>query len=240
MSTDTAPAQTMHAGRLIARRLKASGIDTVFTLSGGHLFSIYDGCREEGIRLIDTRHEQTAAFAAEGWSKVTRVPGVAALTAGPGITNGMSAMAAAQQNQSPLVVLGGRAPALRWGMGSLQEIDHVPFVAPVARFAATAQSAENAGLLVDQALQAAVSAPSGVAFVDFPMDHAFSMSSDNAAPARSPSYRPVPPQPATPWTGRRACFRRPSVRSSWQVPTSGGAMRRRHCCVLSRNGTFRC
>lgn len=118
MSTDTAPAQTMHAGRLIARRLKASGIDTVFTLSGGHLFSIYDGCREEGIRLIDTRHEQTAAFAAEGWSKVTRVPGVAALTAGPGITNGMSAMAAAQQNQSPLVVLGGRAPALRWGMGS--------------------------------------------------------------------------------------------------------------------------
>lgn len=119
MSTDTAPAQTMHAGRLIARRLKASGIDTVFTLSGGHLFSIYDGCREEGIRLIDTRHEQTAAFAAEGWSKVTRVPGVAALTAGPGITNGMSAMAAAQQNQSPLVVLGGRAPALRWGMGSL-------------------------------------------------------------------------------------------------------------------------
>lgn len=65
MSTDTAPAQTMHAGRLIARRLKASGIDTVFTLSGGHLFSIYDGCREEGIRLIDTRHEQTAAFAAE-------------------------------------------------------------------------------------------------------------------------------------------------------------------------------
>lgn len=195
MSTDTAPAQTMHAGRLIARRLKASGIDTVFTLSGGHLFSIYDGCREEGIRLIDTRHEQTAAFAAEGWSKVTRVPGVAALTAGPGITNGMSAMAAAQQNQSPLVVLGGRAPALRWGMGSLQEIDHVPFVAPVARFAATAQSAENAGLLVDQALQAAVSAPSGVAFVDFPMDHAFSMSSDNGRPGALTEL-PAGPTPA--------------------------------------------
>jgi len=75
-------------GRLVARRLKASGIDTVFTLSGGHLFSIYDGCRSEGIRLIDTRHEQTAAFAAEGWSKVKRQPGVAALTAGPGVTNG--------------------------------------------------------------------------------------------------------------------------------------------------------
>ena len=178
MSTDAAPAQTLHAGRLIARRLKASGVDTVFTLSGGHLFSLYDGCRDEGIRLVDTRHEQTAAFAAEGWSKVTRSPGVAALTAGPGVTNGMSAMAAAQQNQSPLVVLGGRAPALRWGMGSLQEIDHVPFVSPLARFAATAQSADDAGLLVDEALRAAVGAPSGVAFVDFPMDHAFSMSED--------------------------------------------------------------
>lgn len=177
-----APAQTIHAGRLIARRLKASGIDTMFTLSGGHLFSIYDGCRDEGIRLIDTRHEQTAAFAAEGWSKVTRVPGVAALTAGPGVTNGMSAMAAAQQNQSPLVVLGGRAPALRWGMGSLQEIDHVPFVAPLARFAGTAQSADDAGRLIDDALRAAVGAPSGVAFVDFPMDHVFSMSDDDGRP----------------------------------------------------------
>ncbi|OBA61862.1 hypothetical protein A5647_09555 [Mycobacterium sp. 1100029.7] len=182
MSIDAPSSQIVHAGRLIARRLRASGIDTVFTLSGGHLFSIYDGCREEGIRLIDTRHEQTAAFAAEGWSKVTRVPGVAALTAGPGVTNGMSAMAAAQQNQSPLVVLGGRAPAQRWGMGSLQEIDHVPFVAPLTRFAATAQSAEDAGRLLDQALQAAVGAPSGVGFVDFPMDHVFGVSEDDGRP----------------------------------------------------------
>src|SRR5579875_1294829 len=181
MSTE-APSATLHAGQLIARRLKASGIDTIFTLSGGHLFSIYDGCRSEGIRLIDTRHEQTAAFAAEGWSKVTRLPGVAALTAGPGVTNGMSAMAAAQQNSSPLLVLGGRAPALRWGMGSLQEIDHVPFVAPLARFAATAQSADAVCGLVDEALRATVSAPSGVAFVDFPMDHVFSVAEDDGAP----------------------------------------------------------
>src|SRR6201985_2965432 len=154
MSIDAPSSQTVHAGRLIARRLRASGIDTVFTLSGGHLFSIYDGCRDEGIRLIDTRHEQTAAFAAEGWSKVTRVPGVAALTAGPGVTNGMSAMAAAQQNQSPLVVLGGRAPAQRWGMGSLQEIDHVPFVAPLTTFAATADSTGAIHWLVGAAVAA--------------------------------------------------------------------------------------
>ncbi|MBV9319290.1 MAG: acetolactate synthase [Mycobacterium sp.] len=174
---------TLHAGRLIARRLKASGIDTVFTLSGGHLFSIYDGCRSEGIRLVDTRHEQTATFAAEGWSKVTRQPGVAALTAGPGVTNGISAMAAAQQNQSPLLVLGGRAPAARWGMGSLQEIDHVPFVAPLARFAATAPSADAVSGLVDEALRATVSAPSGVAFIDFPMDHVFAESDDIDRPS---------------------------------------------------------
>ena len=182
MGIDAGHTDTVHAGRLIARRLKASGIDTVFTLSGGHLFSIYDGCRSEGIRLIDTRHEQTAAFAAEGWSKVTRVPGVVALTAGPGVTNGMSAMAAASQNQSPMLVLAGRAPALRWGMGSLQEIDHVPFVAPLTRYAATAESAASVGDRVDDALRAAVAAPSGVGFVDFPLDHVFGEATDRGEP----------------------------------------------------------
>ena len=193
MSTDAPPSQAVHAGRLVARRLKASGIDTVFTLSGGHLFSIYDGCRSEGIRLIDTRHEQTAAFAAEGWSKVTRQPGVAALTAGPGVTNGMSAMAAAQQNSSPLLVLGGRAPAQRWGMGSLQEIDHVPFVAPLTRFAATAPSAEAVSGLVDEALRATVGAPSGVAFIDFPMDHIFSVADDAGRPGALTDLAASPP-----------------------------------------------
>ena len=192
MGIDSENVHTIHAGRLIARRLRASGIDTMFTLSGGHLFSIYDGCRSEGIRLIDTRHEQTAAFAAEGWSKVTRVPGVAALTAGPGITNGMSAMAAAQQNQSPLLVLGGRAPALRWGMGSLQEIDHVPFVAPLCRYAATAESAAAVGDRVDDALRAAVGAPSGVGFVDFPMDHVFGEAHDRGEPGALTERIPGP------------------------------------------------
>lgn len=191
MSTD-APANPVHAGQLIARRLRANGIDTMFTLSGGHLFSLYDGCRSEGVRLIDTRHEQTAAFAAEGWAKVTRVPGVAALTAGPGVTNGMSAMAAAQQNQTPMLVLGGRAPALRWGMGSLQEIDHVPFVAPLTRYAATAPAPDAVAAMVDQALLATVSAPSGVAFIDFPMDVVFGTAADAGGPgaltvARAPA-----------------------------------------------------
>ena len=101
--------QQLHGGRLVAQRLRAAGVTKLFTLSGGHLFSIYDGCREEGISIVDVRHEQTAAFAAEGWAKATREPGVAALTAGPGVTNGMSALAGAQANASPMLVLGGRA-----------------------------------------------------------------------------------------------------------------------------------
>jgi acetolactate synthase-1/2/3 large subunit len=164
---------TFHGGRLVARRLKAHGVSRLFTLSGGHLFSIYDGCREEGIEIVDVRHESTAAFAAEGWAKVTRQPGVCALTAGPGVTNGVSAMASAQANHSPMVVLGGRAPAMRWGQGSLQEIDHVPFVRPLTKFAATATSTEEIPSLVDEAFAAALGPHGGAAFVDFPLDYVF-------------------------------------------------------------------
>jgi thiamine pyrophosphate-dependent acetolactate synthase large subunit-like protein len=171
-----------HGGRIIARRLKAHGVTKLFTLSGGHLFSIYDGCREEGIDIVDTRHESAAAFAAEGWAKVTRQPGVAALTAGPGVTNGMSALAAAQQNNSPMVVLGGRAPAMRWGQGSLQEIDHVPFTRPVTKFAATPDSTDEIGPLVDEALAVAATPPTGPAFVDFPLDHVFSEGEEGEGP----------------------------------------------------------
>jgi acetolactate synthase-1/2/3 large subunit len=164
---------SFHGGRLIARRLKAHGVSRLFTLSGGHLFSIYDGCREEGIEIVDVRHESTAAFAAEGWAKVTRETGVCALTAGPGVTNGMSAMASAQANHSPMVVLGGRAPALRWGQGSLQEIDHVPFVRPLTKLAVTPESTAEIPGLVDDAFAAAAAPHGGPAFVDFPLDYVF-------------------------------------------------------------------
>src|SRR3954453_19504678 len=153
--------------------MRAAGVSHLFTPSGGHLFSIYDGCREEGIALVDTRHEQTAAFAAEGWAKATRTPGVAALTAGPGVTNGMSALAGAQANASPMLVLGGRAPAMRWGMGSLQEIDHVPFVKPLVKLAATAGAPDEIPGLVDEALTVALEPPTGPTFVDFPLDVVF-------------------------------------------------------------------
>jgi acetolactate synthase-1/2/3 large subunit len=195
MSTESvAGTQTFHGGRLVARRLKAHGVSKLFTLSGGHLFSIYDGCRQEGIDIVDVRHESTAAFAAEGWAKVTREPGACALTAGPGVTNGMSAMASAQANHSPMIVLGGRAPALRWGQGSLQEIDHVPFVRPLCKLAATAGGTEEIPGLVDLAFQAALAPHGGPAFVDFPLDFVFMEAAEPAyggsaedGPAGSPA-----------------------------------------------------
>jgi acetolactate synthase-1/2/3 large subunit len=181
----------LHGGRLVARALRGYGVTKLFTLSGGHLFSIYDGCRAEGIDIVDVRHEQAAAFAAEGWAKVTRTPGVCALTAGPGVTNGMSAMASAAQNNSPMLVLGGRAPAFRWGQGSLQEIDHVPFVAPVVKHAATAQSTAAIPQLLDAALRAAVTPHTGPAFIDFPLDQVF-------GEADAPPAADALPEP---WTG---------------------------------------
>jgi acetolactate synthase-1/2/3 large subunit len=184
-----AAATNVHGGRLVAQRLRAAGVSKLFTLSGGHLFSIYDGCREEGIDLIDVRHEQTAAFGAEGWAKATRSVGAAALTAGPGVTNGMSAMASAAANGSPMVVLGGRAPAGRWGMGSLQEIDHVPFVAPVVKSARTAESTGEIAALVDDAVRVALEPPTGPAFVDFPLDHVFM-----EGPATEPPGDVAPPR----------------------------------------------
>jgi acetolactate synthase-1/2/3 large subunit len=192
MSTDTDQQTQLHGGRLIAKRLKAHGVSKLFTLSGGHLFSIYDGCREEGIDIVDTRHEQAATFAAEGWAKVTREPGVAALTAGPGVTNGMSAMGSAMMNNSPIVVLGGRAPAMRWGMGSLQEIDHVPFVRPLTKLAATAESTEDIPGLLDDALVAALSPHTGPAFLDFPMDIVFMEAEEVDEPATLPDAASEP------------------------------------------------
>src|SRR5215217_1066671 len=195
MSTGTQTEQgtQMHGGRLVAKRLKAHGVSKLFTLSGGHLFSIYDGCREEGIDIVDVRHEQSAAFAAEGWAKATRQPGVCALTAGPGVTNGMSGMASALMNGSPMLALGGRAPAGRWGMGSLQEIDHIPFVAPLTKLARTAESTADIPGLVDEALRAALEPPSGPTFLDFPMDQVFmEADADADAPAALPDPTCLP------------------------------------------------
>jgi len=173
----------LHGGRLAAKALRARGVTHLFTLSGGHLFSLYDGCREEGIEIVDVRHEQAAAFAAEGWAKATRTPGVCALTAGPGVTNGVSAMASAAGNGTPIVVLGGRAAEGRWGSGSLQEIDHLPFVAPIVKSATTVKDPVAIGAATVDAYDRAARAPTGPTFLDYPLDVVFSEADAEIPPA---------------------------------------------------------
>jgi len=181
-----------HGGRIVARALKSRGVSYLFTLSGGHLFSIYDGCKAEGIEIVDVRHEQSAVFAAEGFAKATRRVGVAALTAGPGVTNGISAIAGAQANCSPVCVLGGRAPELRWGSGSLQEIDHLPFVSPLVKSAETVKETGAIGLRTAAALDLALSAPGGPTFVDYPLDVVFSEAEAEIPAAEPPRAEPAP------------------------------------------------
>ncbi|MFC5175511.1 acetolactate synthase [Nocardioides taihuensis] len=173
-----------HAGELAVAVARAHGVETMFTLSGAHVFPMYDGAvkADPPMRLLDVRHEQTAAFAAEATGKLTRVPGLAVLTAGPGVTNGVSAIAQAQFAGSPMVVVGGRAPANRWGSGSLQELDQPPIVAPIAKAARTLHTADAVLEGMDTAFTAAGSPHRGPVFVDVPMDELFN-SASGALPA---------------------------------------------------------
>lgn len=173
-----------HAGELAVAVAQAHGVETMFTLSGAHVFPMYDGAvrsQQEGggppVRLVDVRHEQTAAFAAEATGKLTRVPGLAVLTAGPGVTNGISAMAQATFAGSPMVVVGGRAPNNRWGTGALQEIDHLPIVAPVTKHAATLMTANDVAAGFHTAFTQARSSHRGPTYVDVPMDEFFNVGS---------------------------------------------------------------
>ncbi|MFC7726856.1 acetolactate synthase [Nocardioides sp. GCM10028917] len=170
---------TGHSGELAVHVARAHGVETMFTLSGAHVFPMYDGAvkAEPQMRLLDVRHEQTAAFAAEATGKLTRVPGLAVLTAGPGVTNGISAIAQAQFAGSPMVVVGGRAPQNRWGTGSLQELDQPPIIAPVAKAARTIMTAGDVAAGVDEAFTLARSSHRGPVFVDVPMDEFFNSAS---------------------------------------------------------------
>ncbi|CAN5409024.1 acetolactate synthase [soil metagenome] len=170
---------TGHSGTVAVAVARAHGVETLFTLSGAHVFPMYDGAvkADPPMRLLDVRHEQTAAFAAEATGKLTRVPGLAVLTAGPGVTNGVSAIAQAQFAGSPMVVVGGRAPQNRWGTGSLQELDQPPIVASVSKLARTLPTAGDVLDGVHEAFVAAGSSHRGPVFVDVPMDEFFNPAS---------------------------------------------------------------
>ena len=175
-----------HGGDLALAALRGYGITELFTLSGGHVFPFYDAAHRTGVRLVDVRHEQTAVFAAEAVAKLRQRPGLAVLTAGPGVTNGVSAITSAYFNGSPVVVLAGRAPQWRWGSGSLQEIDHVPIVASITRHAATVTATDQVPAQVQAAVATALTPHRGPVFLDFPLDVIFS-------PAEVEIAEPVPP-----------------------------------------------
>src|SRR5881394_3152098 len=134
---------TGHGGQLALEALRAFGVSELFTLSGGHVFPLYDAAQRAGVRIVDVRHEQSAVFAAEAVAKLQRRPGLAVLTAGPGVTNGISGMTSALFNGAPVVVIGGRAPQFRWGSGSLQELDHLPIVRAITKHAETIFSTDE-------------------------------------------------------------------------------------------------
>jgi acetolactate synthase I/II/III large subunit len=164
-----------HGGARAVAAARAHGVQTMFTLSGGHVFPLYDGAvkADPPMRIVDVRHEQTAAFAAEGTARLTRSPGLAVLTAGPGVTNGVSAVTTAHFNGTPLVVLAGRAPDGRWGSGSLQELDHPPLLAPVTKRAWTVHSPDEVAAATDEAFALATTRHRGPVFLDASLEALF-------------------------------------------------------------------
>ena len=186
-----------HGGARAVAAARRHDVSTMFTLSGGHVFPLYDGAvkADPPMRLVDVRHEQTAVFAAEATARLTRRPGLAVLTAGPGVTNGISAITTAHFNGSAVVVLAGRAPDYRWGSGSLQEIDHPLLLAPVTKRAWTGHRADQVGAAVDEAFRIAATAHQGPVFVDFSLEALFGEAAE-AGPV-SPMAPPAPaPDPA--------------------------------------------
>ena len=183
-----------HAGEQAVAALSGFGTDVMFTLNGGHIWPFYDAARNQGMRVIDTRHEQSATFAAEAYAKLTRRPGFAALTAGPGITNGVSAVTSAHFNGSPVVVLGGRAPQGRWGAGSLQELDHVPILQSITKSASTVTDSRQAGTMVHEAARLAIEPHRGPTFLDFPLD-VFGPSSGDVPAVDAGTMSGVSPDP---------------------------------------------
>ena len=180
----------VHGGEHIVDAALAAGVTTVFSLSGAHIFPVYDAAvggkarveaavdtaaaeREGPLRLVDTRHEQTAVFAAEATGRLTRTPGFAAVTAGPGVTNAVSGIATAHFNATPMVVLGGRSPDSRWGQGALQELDQPPLLAPITKGAWTTHDVGQIRADGDRAFALAASARSGPVFWDIPIDVIF-------------------------------------------------------------------
>ncbi|MCS5682329.1 MAG: thiamine pyrophosphate-binding protein [Acidimicrobiales bacterium] len=160
-----------HGGKLAAKALKAAGVECVFTLSGGHVMGIYDGCLDENIEVVDVRHEQAAVHAADAWARLhPGKVGVAILTAGPGVTDGVTGVANAWRANSPILVIGGQGPFRHTRRGSLQEMDHVSLMRPVSKWADSCYQTPRIAEYIESAIRSALSGIPGPAFLEIPTD----------------------------------------------------------------------
>lgn len=166
-------AERLQGGRHVARAIAAEGVDVVFTLSGGHVMPIYEGCRHEGVRVVDVRHEQSAAHAAEAWGRVRRHCGVAVVTAGPGVTGTVTAVANAYAGQVPLLVIGGARPLVQAEQGALQEFDQLSLFKPITKWAGVCAHAARLPEYVALAFRHALAPPRGPVYLELPMDVLF-------------------------------------------------------------------
>lgn len=171
-------AERVPAGSLVARALAAESVDTIFTLSGGHVMPVYEGCRQEGIRVLDARHEQAAAHAAEAWGRINRACGVALATAGPGVTGTLTAVANCHVAKTPLVVLGGARPLAQAEQAALQEIDQLSVFRPITKWAAVCTHPERLPAFVAAAFRHALAQPRGPVYLELPMDVLFADAED--------------------------------------------------------------
>jgi acetolactate synthase I/II/III large subunit len=184
----------VHGGRLVARALKRHGTSHLFTLCGGHIQAIYDGCLDEDIRVVDVRHEQTAGHAADGWARVTGRPGVCAVTAGPGVTDVVTAVANAQRAGVPMVIVGGAGPRTLSDMGSLQDMDHVSLMRSVTKWSVRVPDTARIVEYIDAAFRVAQAGVPGPVFLEIPLDLLMNVGDDRDEPATRPL--PEPPRPA--------------------------------------------
>jgi acetolactate synthase-1/2/3 large subunit len=183
--------ERMQGGRLAAQAIAAEGVDVVFTLSGGHVMPIYEGCRHEGVRVVDVRHEQSAAHAAEAWGRVRRSAGVALVTAGPGVTGTVTAVANSFAAQTPLVVLGGARPLAQAEWGALQELDQLALMKPITKWAGVCTSTARIPEYVAIAFRHALAPPRGPVYLELPADVLF----EEATPEQAPAPARVAPRP---------------------------------------------
>src|SRR5919109_1241314 len=182
-------ADRVQGGRLAARAIAAHGVDTVFTLSGGHVMPIYEGCRLEGVQVVDVRHEQAAAHAAEAWGRLRRACGVAVVTPGPGVTGKIPAVANSFVAQTPLLVIGGARPLGQAERGALQDLDQLSLFRPVTKWAGVCTDTERIPELVATAFRHALAPPRGPAYLELPMDVLFAEAPAevDVRPSRSPA-----------------------------------------------------